>query len=94
MSLGWEASSLRASIRAVVLQKMSCLYEGGGAEGDGLVLEVCVCFFWGGGPALGEDCGNKPKNKKDAHAALKCKEEDKVGEQQMPRTTRKPPHLE
>lgn len=55
----------------------------------------CVSVFWGGGgPALGEDCGNKPKNKKDAHSALKCKEEDKVGEQQMPRTTRKPPHLE
>lgn len=53
----------------------------------------CVSVF-GGGPALGEDCGNKPKNKKDSHAALKSKEKDKVGEQQMPRTTPKPPHLE
>lgn len=59
MSLGWEASSLRASIRAVVLQKMSCLYEGGGAEREELVLEVCV-FFEGGGHAVGEDCWNKP----------------------------------
>lgn len=49
MSLGWEASSLRASIRAVVLQKMSCLYEGGGAEGEELVLEVCVFFVRFGG---------------------------------------------
>lgn len=71
---------------------MSCLYGGGGAEGDGLVLEVCVCFW--GGPALGGDCGNKPKNKKDYHAALKSKEKDKVGEQQIPRTTPKAPHLE
>lgn len=60
----------------------------------GWCLRCVSVFFWGGEPALGEDCGNKPKNKKDAHAALKCKEEDKVGEQQMPRTTRKPPHLE
>lgn len=42
MSLGSEASSLRASIRAALLQKMSCLYEEGGAEGDGSP-EVCVC---------------------------------------------------
>lgn len=57
MSFGWEASSLRASIRAVVLQKMSCLYEGGGARGEESVLEVrvcmCGCF---GGLAVSEDC--------------------------------------
>lgn len=51
MSLGWEASSLRASIRAVVLQKMSCLYEGGGAEGKELVCSGCVYVL-----AVGEDC--------------------------------------
>lgn len=59
MSLGWEASSLRVSIRAAVLEKMSCLYEGGGVEGDELVLEVCLCLCVRacvfGGPALGEE---------------------------------------
>lgn len=49
MSLGWEASSLRASIRAAVLQKMSCLYEEGGAEGEESVLKVCVCVCVSGG---------------------------------------------
>lgn len=54
MSLGWEASSLRAAIRAVVLQKMSCLYEGGGAEGEELVLEVWGVVFRGGGGGGGD----------------------------------------
>lgn len=54
MSLGSEASSLRASIRAALLQKMSCLYEEGGAEGDGrrcmcvsvrVRVRVCVSVF-------------------------------------------------
>lgn len=58
MSFGWEASSLRASIKALVLQKMSCLYEGGGARQEELVLKVYVCactllHFWGG-PAVRE----------------------------------------
>lgn len=45
---------------------------------------ACVCV-WGTGFRRG-------MNKKDAHATLKG--EDKVGEQQMSRTTPKPPHLE
>lgn len=56
---------------------MSCLYEGGGAEGDGLLLEVyvsvflCVCGGWGG---FRRGLRDKPMTKKDAYAALKSKE--------------------
>lgn len=88
MSLGSEASSLRASIRAALLQKMSCLYEEGGAEGEGSGLAggVCVCvracLFFFAGFGLGE-CGIKAAAEGDA---LKSKVEDEVGGWQMPRT--------
>lgn len=60
MSFGWEASSLRASIKALVLQKMSCLYEGGGAREEELALKVhvcaCMCVRFWIGPDVGEVC--------------------------------------
>lgn len=65
MSLGSEASSLRASIRAALLQKMSCLYEGGGAEGDRPVLAGGVCLFSSGaGVALDRIVGLKREHKR------------------------------
>lgn len=59
---------------------------------------VSVCEGGKGGGVKGTSCSKGlweyTENKKDACAALKSKEEDKVGERPVPRPTPKAPHLE